>query len=209
MAASAPTSRTTRRTRERLVAATRAEIAARGAFTAEAVATRSGHSPATFYSYFPSKSDALEAAFDAVLRDLVDFCADELAIERLLDEGLEARCRVLVAATSRFFAANERVFRCALAALPGSRSLRACYRRREAAAFEHHLRFVARGQKARLLRSGDPEALARGLLVLLQGLNNPAVVHGRRSDPLRRELGHALHRYLAPIAETGTRAPPA
>lgn len=200
MAAGAPSSPTTRRTRERLVAATRAEIEARGSFTAESVATRSGHSPATFYSYFPSKSDALESAFDAVLRDLVEFSAEELAIERLLDEGLEARCRGLVDATARFFGSNERVFRCALAALPGSRSLRACYRRHEAASFEHHLRFVERGQKARLLRDGDPEAVARGLLVLLQGLNNPAVVHGRRNDTLRRELCHALQRHLAPEA---------
>lgn len=194
----APSSPTTRRTHQRLVAATRAEIEARGAFTAEGVAARSGHSPATFYSYFPSKSDALEAAFDAVLRDLVDFSAAELAIERLLDEGLQARCRGLVQATARFFASNERVFRLALAALPGSRSLRACYRRHESAAFEHHRRFVERGQKARLIRAGDPEAVARGLLVLLQGLNNPAVVHGRRGDPLRHQLGHALQRYLAP-----------
>lgn len=198
MPVAAPSSRTTRRTHQRLVEAIREEIAATGSFSAERVAARSGHSPATFYSYFPTKSDALCTAFDAVMRDLVAFCERELAIERLLDAGLAARCAALVEATADFFGTHEQVFRCALAELPASRALRRVYREQQARAFAHHLHFVERAQRAGMVRPGDAEAIARGLLVLLQGLNNPAVVRGRRGDGLRRELGRALAAHLAP-----------
>jgi AcrR family transcriptional regulator len=193
-----PSSPTTRRTHERLVAATRAEIAASGSFTAERVAARAGSSQATFYSYFPSKTDALAAAFASVMQELVAFTECELSIDRLLDLGLAALCRDLVEATASFFSEHEQVFRCAVAALPESRALREIYRGKEAAAFEAHRRFVERSQTAGQVRSGDAEVLARGLLVLLQGLNNPLVVHAPSGDPVRLELGRALFAYLDP-----------
>ena len=198
MAASAPSSPTTRRTHERLVAATRAEIAATGSFTAERVAARAGSSPATFYTYFPSKADALAAAFESVMRDLVSFTERELSIERLLDTGLEERCRGLTEASARFFAEHEHLFRCALAALPESRTLREIYRSHESAAYENYRLFVERGQRAGQVRTGEAEPIARGLLVLMQGLNNPQVLHGAPGDPVRCELGRALFAYLQP-----------
>ncbi len=200
MSAPEPSTPKTRRTRDSLVAATRAELARHGRFTAERIAARSGTSPATFYHYFPSKEDALVAAFEALMGDLAAFVEQELAIERLLDEGLEARCHGLAAATAGFFAEHALLFRCALAGLPGSRRLRDVYRAGETASFGLFRAFVTRGQRAGAIRSGDVDALARGLLVLTQGLNNPLVVQAKRRDALLAELGRALHAYLAPDA---------
>jgi AcrR family transcriptional regulator len=192
-----PSSPTTRRTHERLVDATRAEIAAAGSFTAERVAARAGSSPATFYSYFPSKADALAAAFESVMADLVQLCERELSIERLLDAGLAERCAGIVEATADFFGEHENLFRCALAALPESRRLRGIYREHEAEAFDVHLRFVERAQRAGQIGAGEPGAVAQCLLVQLQGLNNPRVVHGSPGDALRKQLARTLAATLA------------
>lgn len=198
MAAPVFKTRTTRRTHERLVEATRREIAATGSFTAERVAARAGSSPATFYSYFPSKSDALAAAFAGVMQDLLTFCERELSIERLLETDLETRCHQLTEATIAFFHTNERVFRAALAAFPESRRMRNLYRDCEAASLEVHEGFVSLGQEAGQLRKGHPREISRGLLVLLQGLNNPSVLKTRSTDPLRQELARAIFSFLRP-----------
>lgn len=191
-------SRTTQRTHQRLLEATRAEIAATGSFTADRVAERAGTSTATFYSYFPAKIDALCAAFSGVMEDLLQFCERELAIDLFLESGLDRQSQRLVAGAADFFRLNENVFRTALVALPESQTLRKMYRDCERDALAIHERFIVLGQKAGLIRDAEPRHLARALLVLLQGLNNPALLKTRAHDPLREALGEAIFAFLRP-----------
>jgi AcrR family transcriptional regulator len=188
-----------RRTRDRLVAATLDEIAERGSFTAERVALRAGTSPATFFAHLPSKDAALTAAFARTLDALEDVAEDELRIERLLDVGLAPLSESLVAAVTAFFTQHNRVFRCALARMPECRDLRRAYRRCEDAVLAHCRRFVELGQAAGKLREGDAETLARALLVMTQGLNNPLTLRLRERDPLFGELARGIERHLAPV----------
>ena len=191
-------SRTTQRTHERLVEATRAEIEATGSFTADRVAERAGTSTATFYSYFPAKRDALCAAFGVVMNELLEFCDRELAIDRFLENGLAPQSRHLAGAAAEFFRHNEHVFRAALVAMPESKALRKQYRDCERDALAIHERLIVLGQKAGLIRKAEPRPLARALLVLLQGLNNPAVLKTRSRDPLLEALGNAIFAFLRP-----------
>ncbi len=198
MAAEARTSAKALRTSENLVGAVRAEIAASGSFTAERVALRAGTSPATFYLYFPTKDDALSAAFDAVLDRLVEWVDDILCIERLLDGGLASLCADFVAGGVGFFTEETLVFRCALARLPESRDLRATYRRHENDVLERYRRFIGLGQSAGKIRGDDPLTIARALLVFSPGLNTPLAFGLTAEDPLLVELGSLLHELLAP-----------
>lgn len=198
MAAPAPTSPTKRRTLERLSASTRSEIEATGSFTAERVAERAGSSVATFYTYFPTKADALNAAFDRVLADLIDFCEGAFQVEALAEQGLSTFCETLANETIRFFKENEKVFRLALAALPENPSLRALYRNCEKTTLAHQKQWVAEAQQRGHVRNGQSAEIARGLLVLLQGINNPSVLRTRRNDALRDELGRAIFLFLSP-----------
>ena len=170
-----------------------------GAFTAERVAARAGTSPATFYAHFPTKDEALVAAFALVLEDLVTRTNAVLTIERLLDDGPEATCAALVAALIDVFSADALVFRVALARLHDSRALRDLYRRSEAASLAHLHQFVVRGQAAGLLAGGSPDEIAELVLVLSQGVNNPRLFRARR-DGADRALADgwtaAMHRVL-------------
>ena len=76
------------RTRQRLVNSIREEIAASGNFSGEQVAARAGTSVATFYNHFDSREDALIAAYELLMQDLVALVVDHCRIERLLDLGL-------------------------------------------------------------------------------------------------------------------------
>ncbi|MEM7411814.1 MAG: TetR/AcrR family transcriptional regulator [Myxococcota bacterium] len=200
MAAKHPVSPTTRRTQRKLIDATRAEIARDGSFGAERVALRAGTSVATFYQYFPSKRDALAAAFDDLMEDLDAFVAEQVQLEALVDEGLEGFSRGFVAAGVRFFSEHALLFRCALAELPGDRALRRVYRDQERRTLERIRQFVERGQRTGLVRRGDPNTLARGFLVLAQGLNNPLLLRGPDRAPVLRELARGLYGFLAPDA---------
>ncbi|MGH0037862.1 MAG: TetR/AcrR family transcriptional regulator [Myxococcota bacterium] len=199
----APLSRRTERTHQRLVRATRDVIAESGSFTAERVSARAGLSPATFYVYFPNKDEALVGAFSSVLDDLVDFADATFRVERLLEHGLEPLSRLWAREVAGFFEQHTLVFRCALARLPESAGLRASYREHEQAVFERYARFIDLGQRAGRIREGHPTPLARGLLVLTQGLNNPLVLGRDPADPLFDELGRSLCALLAPGAEGG------
>jgi AcrR family transcriptional regulator len=189
------------RTRALLAAATRDELAATGAFTAERVAGRAGTSPATFYAHFPTKDEALVAAFGLVLDELVSRTNAVLGIERLLDEGLGGTCTALVSELVGVFSADALVFRVALARLHDSRPLRELYRRSEAASLAHLEQFVVRGQAAGLLTDGPADEVAELVLVLCQGVNNPRLLRARR-DRADRALAAgwtaALHHALAP-----------
>ena len=189
------------RTRATLAAATRDELAATGAFTAERVAARAGTSPATFYAHFPTKDEALVAAFGLVLDELVSRTNAVLGIERLLDDGLSATCAALVTELVGVFSADALVFRVALARLHDSRALRELYRRSEAASLDHLEQFVLRGQAAGLLTGGSAGQVAELVLVLCQGVNNPRLLRARRNRAdraLTDGWAAALHHALAP-----------
>ncbi len=187
-----------RRTYENLLEATRCEIAASGSFTAERVANRDGSSLATFYTYFPSKDDALAAAFARALDRLGRWVDAELSIERLLELGLENFCADFVRGCLGFFADESMIFRLALARLSENRELRAAYRDSEDAVFHLYRHFIGLGQAAGKLRDGDPQTMARAMLVITQGLNNPAILGLDPADPLHPELRDVLVRLLAP-----------
>ena len=193
-----PESKKAQRTRARLVEATEAEISESGFFTAERVAARAGTSVATFYSHLPTKDDALTAAFSGVMDALVAVVDEHLKVERLLDRGLEGVSRDFVAACLDFFTARSLVFRCALARMPEHRPLREVYRAHESEAFSRYTRFVELGQAAGKIGSGNAETLARTLLVLSQGLNNPLALGLTESDPLGDQLARLVEILLAP-----------
>lgn len=173
------------RTRATLAGSTRAELAAHASFTAERVALRAGTSAATFYAHFPTKDDALTAAFALVLDDLVRRTNAVLRVERLLDDGLEATCAALVAELVATFAADALVFRAALARMQDCRSLRELYRRSEAASLAHLEIFVTRGQAAGLVTTSPAAEVAELVLVLCQGVNNPRLLRPRPNRATR------------------------
>lgn len=173
------------RTRATLAAATRAEIAATATFTAERVAARAGTSPATFYTHFPTKDEALTAAFELVLAELVERSNAALDAEALRTEGLQPRCERLVSVLVSIFSGDALVFRVALARMAEVRPLRDLYRRSEAASLHHLERFIADGQALGLIRVGPPAELAELVLVLSQGVNNPRLLRTRATAATR------------------------
>ncbi|MDP6978452.1 MAG: TetR/AcrR family transcriptional regulator [Myxococcota bacterium] len=189
-----------RRTYENLLEAIRSEIAATGSFTAERAAARGGSSLATFYTYFPSKEDALTAAFARALDRLAAWVEEELRIERLLELGLAKFCADFVRGCLGFFAEESPVFRLALSGLSESRDLRVLYRDSEDRVFQLYHRFIELGQAAGKLREGDPHTMARAMLVVTQGFNNPTLLALDPADPLHPELRDVLVRLLAPVS---------
>jgi AcrR family transcriptional regulator len=183
-----PAGRKARETYDTLVRATRDELAKTGSFVAEEVATRAGMATATFYAYFSSKDDALAAAFDQVLDENNQRVAEALAIERLLDDGLEAVVRKALTAAIDGFRDNALLFRAAVARVPASKTLRDVYRQREREGLEVITRFLDLATSAGRIQAADRDTLATTLIVVLQGLNNPLVLHRRDDDPVVDQL---------------------
>ncbi len=185
------------RTRLRLVEAVRGEVEATGGFTAEEVARRAGSSPATFYNHFATKDDALLAAFNAAMDDLVAMVGAELRIDALLERGLDDFATAWVGTCAAFFRENCLVFRAAQTRLPASKAFRTVFREHEDAAFDHYLRFVRLGQTARVLRDGEAESMARAMMIASEGWNHPAVLKMELGGSLQRELAAGVVRTLA------------
>lgn len=186
-----------RRTRQALVDAVRAELRATGSFNADLVSSRAGCSPATFYSHFATKDDALVGAFDLVLDDLVDHTTGLFSSERLEADGLEATIARLVDRQAAFFRRESLVFRAALARLPERRDLRNSYRRAEAANLAHLQAVIADAQQRRMIRRAPPDLLAEALMVLAQGINNPRLLALTAGD-LRAAIASAIVSVLRP-----------
>jgi len=195
-----PRLRKVERTRLRLIEAVRAQIEQGGGFTAELVARRAETSSATFYNHFANKDDALAAAFDAVMDDLVAHVDAHLRIDRLLENGLDGFARDWVLACVVFFRANCMTLRAAQAQVPVSEELRRIFRAHEDAALAHYVRFVQLGQKAHAVRTGDADAMAQALLIQNEGWNHPAVLKLEPGDALHEELALGVVRHLAPDA---------
>jgi AcrR family transcriptional regulator len=186
------------RTRLRLVESVRAEIERGGGFTAEQVARRAETSPATFYNHFAGKDDALAAAFDGVMLDLVAHVEAHLQVDRLLELGIEAFARDWLFACIRFFCANCMTLRAALAQVPVREEIRRIFLSQEAATLAIYQRFIELGQKARAVRSGNAYAMASALMIQNQGWNHPAVLRLEPGDALYEELAGCVVRHLSP-----------
>jgi AcrR family transcriptional regulator len=193
-----PAGRKAQSTYRALVRWTRAVLAETGGFSAELVAERAGMSPATFYAYFPSKDEALAAALDEVLTELVDRSMRELDIERLLDDGLRAVMQRAAMACLDVFTASAVVLRLALARLPESRTIRHVYREHQRQAMEEIQRFIRLGAAAGRLSADDHESVSLALIVGFQGLNNPLLLNRERDDPAVSRTIDMLVHLLAP-----------
>ena len=185
-----------RRTRAALVAGVRAELATSGTFTAAAVATRAGCSPATFYSHFGTKDDALTAAFEQTLSELVDRSIRDLDPARLRADGIDTTVAHFVEEQARFFRTETLVFRAALSRLPHHRPIRDVYRDAERRTLDHLVvafrDLIAGGRIA----GTDPIDLATAFMVASQGINNPrALAPGAAA--VRSSLARGLSAILA------------
>ncbi|MDJ0879331.1 MAG: TetR/AcrR family transcriptional regulator [Halieaceae bacterium] len=190
------------RTRQKLVAGIRAEVADAGNFNADRVAARAGTSPATFYNHFATKDDALVAAYEALMAELADSVAADCRIERLLDQGLDDFALNWLQSSAAFFADNAALFRLAQAAIERSRELRELFRRYEDSIIGTYRRFIELGQAANLIRQGDALAMAQTLAVVSEGWFHPLVQKLEPGSPLHREMAGSLARALSPDGGT-------
>jgi AcrR family transcriptional regulator len=183
-----------------LVTAVRDELRATGNFDAERVVRRAGCAPATYYAHLSTKDDALGAAFELVLDDLV-----ELVARRVGGEGpddLDRFCAVLVADLVDFFRTENLVFRAALARLGEHRGIRRCYREAERETVANLAGFFRRAQAVGgVTTAAGADMLAEAVLVLCQGLNNPRLLG---PEPPSEVLG-ALSRAMAALLRPGGR----
>jgi len=195
---SPPSGRKAQATYRALVENTHAVIAETGGFSGELVAERARLSAATFYAYFPSKDEALAAVLDGVLGDLVDRTIDVFDIERLLEDGLVAVVGRAVAVGFEVFTSSALIFRLALARLPESRTIRHVYRDHQARAVEALERFVRLGRAAGKLSASDEAATTTALLVALQGINNPLLLHRSATDASVAAVEEMIEHLLDP-----------
>ncbi|HEY7704174.1 MAG TPA: TetR/AcrR family transcriptional regulator [Acidimicrobiia bacterium] len=168
-----PLTRKARTTRDALVGATREVVRRTGSLTPDLIAYSADVSTATFYTYFDTKDDALALAFDQVAGELGQAMGDLLTVDVLLDTGLESQVRAVLEATVVVFRRDGRLWRLAVARLPEAPAVGEAFRRRQEEAFAQAARFVRLGQRAGKVRDGEPDALARVLMMSLYGLGQP------------------------------------
>ena len=186
------------RTRLKLVNAVRDEVKSSGDFNAEQVARRAGISPATFYNHFATKDQALIAAYENMMDNLVDLVANRCRIEKLLDQGMHDFMAEWVLSTTGFFSENASLFRLAQAAFGRSKDMRTLFREHEAAVIEHHRRFIELGQAARAIRQGNQLSMAQMLTVFSESWHHSLVQNLKAGDALHEELTRSLVRMLTP-----------
>lgn len=186
----------TDRTRMRLVAAVREELEQHGSFNAAGVARRAKASTATFYNHFESQDEAFDAAYRALMDDLVRHVTNGLKVERLLETGLAEFASQWVAGCVRFFRSNSVLFAISQAKALNSAVVRQVYADSEKLAIDHCERFIRLGQSAQIFRTGEARDIARAMMILSEGYNNPAVLQMTDGDALHRELSGVVTRLL-------------
>ena len=175
----------------------RADLRASGSFTADTVAAGAGCSPATFYSHFGTKDDALTAAFEQTLAELVDGSTSRLSTSQFQKFGVHHTIVAFVEWQAEFFRLESLVFRNALSRLPEHQPLRAAYRRAEEQTLAHLAATFVALQADGLIRPGAVDALAESVMIASQGINNPRAI---RADAVeqRASLADGISGMLAP-----------
>ena len=199
----APTTRKALATYRSIIDATRAVVRSRGVVAPEAIAEKAGVSPATFYTYFKSKDEALAAAFDATLTDMTEDLDRLLSIETLLENGLESSMRTMVRSVVRGFARDARIFRLAISRLPESLLVRDVYRHHESVILERLERFIRLAAAAHMVRADDAPTMAAALLITIQGYQNPLLLR-QGSRQVVDELTGMVVGMLAPSVSRGS-----
>ena len=192
-----PATRKTRATFHTLIDAARESVRRTGVLLPEAVAETARVSPATLYTYFGSKDALLASAFDTALGDIGEDVARIMTIESLLEHGLESVARRVVRAVVKHFTRDARLVRLAIARLSDSPEVVEVYKRRSDEQLAMIGRFVRLGISAGKLRTGDANVLARTVMVVLQGLQNPIVLHSG-SAPIVEEIARMMLHLLSP-----------
>ena len=159
-------------------------------------------SPATLYTYFGSKDALLARAFDTALGDIGEDVARIMTIESLLEHGLESITRRVVRAVVKHFTRDARLVRLAIARLSDSPEVVEVYKRRSDEQLAMIGRFVRLGISAGKLRTADANVLARTVMVALQGLQNPIVLHSG-SAPIVDEIARMMQHLLSPESGSG------
>ncbi len=198
MATESPATARSRRTRNDLVQAVHDEVARTGSLDVAAITKVAGVSPATFYAHFDTHDDALAAAFGLSLDAVVGVLDQHFSVEALLEHGLESVVDGLVRETLSVFRVEALVMRAAVARIPHHRGMRDTYREREILSREKLTRHIDLGQRAKVLREGDPQDRAISVLVSTQGLNNPLLLGKRPNSAVVDDLCRAINALLAP-----------
>jgi AcrR family transcriptional regulator len=192
MVARSPTNGRAARTRAELAQSAHDEVARTGVLDSGAIASNAGVSTATFYAYFDTHDDAVAAALDISLAAVVNVAERHFHIEALLERSLEAVIDDIIHETHAVFQAENLVMRAALARLAHHRVIRDVYRRHETRCYDFLARQIKLGQKAGLLRDGDPARRATSLLVLMQGINNPLLTRQDLNEEIVADLRRAM-----------------
>lgn len=192
-----------RRTHDTLLEAMEQRLQLGGweAATSTAVAEAAGVSVGTFYGYFSDRDDALAALFERRLDGLVGALGRTLSADALLDDGLASVLASTFGLVLDEYAEHAATYRAALVQLPSSPRIRDVYWRAHREIETMLITFLTRAQTAGMVRPADPVVLARTVLVVVQGANNPLLLsepRSRRTRAIAEEVVGMLHHLFAP-----------
>ena len=111
MAVRTPATKRSKQTRADLARAAHDEIARTGEVESDAIAKAAGVSVATFYSHFASHDDAISAALDLSLTEIVGVAEEEFLAEAFARDGLDLALTRLIAEMHRVFRKESLVLR--------------------------------------------------------------------------------------------------
>lgn len=188
----APRTARSRRTRAAIVDAVREELRRTGAFTVDRVVERVGCAPATYFTHFASKEDALAVAYGGVLADLERLTIELFDVDELRLLGPRAFATFAERELVRFFQAEWRTFNAALARISENRGVRDRHRAAEDAIHGHVARFLAAAERAGIVPGPAAASRASAVIVLTQGFNNPHLLRARADDPMHAVLANSL-----------------
>lgn len=198
MAVRTPATKRSKQTRADLARAAHDEIARTGEVDSEAIAKAAGVSVATFYSHFASHDDAIAAALDLSLIEIVGVAEHRFLAELFATDGLDAVLVDLIAEMHRVFRKESLVLRAAQARLLAHAPSRHMFRSHETRSIEHLTTQIQLGQEAGHLGDGPADKRATSLLVLLQGIHNPVIMKKRIDPVLANDLYRSMFAVVGP-----------
>ena len=198
MAVRTPATKRSKQTRADLARAAHDEIARTGEVDSDAIAKKAGVSVATFYSHFASHDDAIAAALDLSLTEIVGVAEDQFLADLVASEGLDAVLTKLIAEMHRVFRKDSLVLRAAQARLLAHPPSRHMFRSHEVRSIEHLTAQIQLGQESGHLGAGPADKRAMSLLVLLQGIHNPVIMKKRINPVLADDLHRAMFAVVGP-----------